>query len=530
MNGQRGAKGSVNDRIISYLYRKRYLEYLKKKESYTAEERQKAIDYLKKIKEFDIDNNVSVLDDEDKSILGEVYNNLEIDDFFESPEKDFLLNPDIQKVKGYDSVSSISDFPIDGSFDNINDLIEKSDKISTFDPFLEEYDFDKYDYYELVGNHKGLKDLDSNDLIEVDNEVKKVEDEKVIIEEVNEFIDDSVELLEDIKTDLNGLKQSIDELHTEQDIKKINEKYYAVKEKLDKLKKQYDVMKEKYEFEDYDILDNIKLIESIDDYKDRASLEELELMVDACKYEIEAIDGVVIEQEKRVGIGENIEKKHKVIKERDKDFSNKKNKVHGISDDKNLIADEIKKQQEIIRQLDEKLAQVTTTTETVREYIYNTNLMFRSFLRIAAGILTAPFSGLNILRTRLGVNLINHGLRDLRSSLIPNEVVRVQVRERYTDIEREILNTKDDVEKTIEMIDTSIEQIDKLKKYFNTNFESEASYIPEYNDVKKMMDELDKTLQMKKEEIQIIDKKLDEQYESNKQKVLRAEKVHYRNE
>lgn len=41
MNGNRGAKGSVNDRIISLLYRKKYLEYLKKKESYTAEERKR---------------------------------------------------------------------------------------------------------------------------------------------------------------------------------------------------------------------------------------------------------------------------------------------------------------------------------------------------------------------------------------------------------------------------------------------------------------------------------------------------------
>ena len=530
MNGQRGAKGSLNDRIISYLYRKRYLEYLKKKENYTKEEREKAIEYLKKIKEFDIDYNVDILDSEDKNILSDVYNDLEINDFFESPEKELILNPDVTNVKGYDSLSELTNLSDNSDNFDLNEMLNNSDKVSSFDPFKEEYDFDKYDYYELVGNHKGIKDLDSSELIDVDHEVKKVEDEKVILEEVTEFIDDSIILLDEIKTQLNDIEKSISELHTEKDVQELNEKYFIVKKKLEKLKKQYDIMKEKYEFEDYEILDNIKLMDSIDDYKNKASLEELELMVDACKYEIEAIDGIVIQKEKSVGIGNNIEKKDKIIKARDEDFSVKKRKVHGISYDENLISREIHEQQEIIKKLDEKLAQITTTSEVVTQYVFHTNLMFRSFLRITAGILTAPFSGINILRTNLGVNLINHGLRDLRSSLIPDRVVRTEIRERYTNVEREILHAKDDVENTLDMIDGSIEQIGKLKKYFNDYFEGESQFIPEYKNVKNMMDELDKQLHAKKEEINKMNKKLDEQYEENKVKVLRAERVRYNNE
>lgn len=72
-------------------------------------------------------------------------------------------------------------------------------------------------------------------------------------------------------------------------------------------------MKEKYNFDDYEILDNITLIETIENYKTKAKLDELESLVDACKDEVEAIDGVLIEDRKSVGVGEEIvEKKTKL--------------------------------------------------------------------------------------------------------------------------------------------------------------------------------------------------------------------------
>ena len=326
MNSNRGAKGSVNDRIISFLYRKRYLEYLKKKEYYTKEQREKVKEYLKKIKEFDIDENVSVLDADDKKILEDVYGNLQVEDIFESPERD-VINQDIEKKEGYEDIIQIKNIPEpsnSSSDTNLDELIAAGDKISEFDPYTEEYDFDKYDYYEIIEKHKGIENLQDNEVIDVEKEEKKLDDEQIILEEVTEFIDESVEELDEIKTELKSIKNSIEDIHTENDSIELEEKFNKVKEKLENLKNKYDIMKEKYEFEDYEILDNLTLIEAIDDYKDKASLEELELMVDACKYEIEAIDGIEIEEEKKVGIGEEVTQKHKIIKQRDNDFKEKK--------------------------------------------------------------------------------------------------------------------------------------------------------------------------------------------------------------
>lgn len=516
MNGNRGAKGSVNDRIISFLYRKRYLEYLKKKEKYTKEEREKAVEYLKRIKKFDIDTNVEVLDDEDKKILEDVFNDLTVDSIFETPEKEFVKDSSIENQNGYNDVKKIITISDNKSVD---ELLNESDKIEEFNPFTENYDFDKYDYYEIIDNHKGL----DKEKIDIDKTEKKLDDEKIILEEVTTFINDSKNTLSEIKFELNDIKDEINKMHTEEQIKELNYKFNKVKSKVEKLKNQYDIIKDKYEFEDYEILDNIKLIDSIEDYKDKASLEELELMVDACKYEIESISGISIEEEKKTGIDNEIREKRVSIKKRDTDFIKTKDKTIELDEKEELIYKEMLKEQQIISELDKKLSQITSKTEIVKEYVYDTSKMFASFLRISAGILTAPLSGIRIFHTMLGTNLINHGLKDLKTSLIPQEKIRTEIRYKYTSVEREILSTKNEVLTTSKLLDSSINELSSLKEYFKKNFESESEYIPEYNNIKKMMEELEKVLLFKKEEIKKIDQKLDKQYEENKKKVLKTQ-------
>ncbi len=539
-NGSRGAKGSVNDRVISYLYRKRYKEYLRKKEYYTEEQRRKAREYLNKIKYFDIEDNIDVLDEDDKKILDDVFSTLKVEDFLKDPEKEKILNPELEKVDGYDKLSdlkSISEPTFDSKKDisnldaddilpkiDVDELIQEGKKVSDFDPYKEDFDFDKYDYYEVIGNYRGIGDLSNDEVIDAPKEEQKLEDEEIIIKEVTEFVNDAKDELSEIKFELNEIKESIPDLHTEEDVKKLDEKFDQVKDKLEKLKEKYEVIKKKYDFEDYEILDNIKLIETITDYKDKASLDELELMVDACKYEIEAIDGIVIEEEKKVGIDEQVDEKYKLIKQRDRLFEEKKEETYGIENTNLLLTKELIEQQKILTDLQIKISKVTTETELVRETVYDTGRLFNSFLRITAGILTAPLSIAGIGRTMLGANLINRGLRGLRESLTPSEQFRVQYRDRYEDVENEILRAKNKVSMTSDLIDASLIQIKDIKDKFDFQFQNETQYLPEYSEVKGMIDKLEKSLTKKKEEINKLDKVLDNQYTENKQKVLRSQR------
>ncbi len=516
MNGNRGAKGSVNDRIISFLYRKRYLEYLKKKETYTAEERRKAEEYLKKIRTFDIDADVSMLDKEDKKILADVFNDLSLKDI--KPNS----SPKVDEVKRIgEQARVIENLPIISS-NEVHELSDMGDKVAEFDPTTEMYDFDKYDYYEVLTQKTGLGDVSEDEIVEVDQEITKREDEAIILDEVNDFIEDSTELLSEIKFEIISIKTEIEQQYTQEQITLLDERYITLKNKLDELKQKYLVIKEKYNFEDYEMLDNITLIETIDDYKTKAKLDELESLVDACKTEVEAIDGILIEDEKRVGVGEEIEKKQTEIVKRDNAFEDTKDKTIYLDALEKTIQKEAEQQRKIIQELEVKIAKVEHEVVKTTEYVYQSGRMFSSFLRIATGILTAPLSNTRLFGVMLGTHLINRGLRDLRTSLIPQEVERTEIRERYQNVEKEILHTKDEVGTTIKLLDDALDQINDLQKTFQIKFEPYASYIPEYYNVKNMLGELQKKLQTKKEQINNMDKTLDKQYEKNKQKVLKA--------
>lgn len=516
MNGNRGAKGSVNDRIISLLYRKKYLEYLKKKESYTAEERKKAEDYLKKLQTFDIETNVSILDEEDKKVLNDTFANISLEDIKPNPSSKVEEIKQIgEKSHEIENVQTISST-------DINELIYMGDKVVEFDPMTEMYDFDNYDYYEVLTQKTGLNDIKDDEIVDVEKEIDKREDESIILEEVTNFIDESKKLLSEIKFEINSIKAEIDEQKTQEQIAKLDERYTCIQEKLNDLKKKYLVMKEKYNFDDYEILDNITLIETIENYKTKAKLDELESLVDACKDEVEAIDGVLIEDRKSVGVGEEIVEKKDEIIDRDNAFENTKDKAIYLDDLEKTIQKEAEEQRKIIRELEIKIAKVEHEVVKTTEYVYQSGRMFSSFLRIATGILTAPLSNTRLFGVMLGTHLINRGLKDLKSSLIPKEIEKTEVRERYQNVEREILNTKDEVGTTLKLLDDSLEQIEELQEIFKIKFEPYASYIPEYHNVKNMLDDLQKKLQTKKEQMNTMNKTLDKQYEKNKQKVLKA--------
>ena len=72
MNGNRGAKGSIKDRLISLLYRLRYRKKVLKQENYTIENKTKQENYLYDLKYFQEKENIDILDLKDKEELEKI--------------------------------------------------------------------------------------------------------------------------------------------------------------------------------------------------------------------------------------------------------------------------------------------------------------------------------------------------------------------------------------------------------------------------------------------------------------------------
>ena len=511
MNGGRGAKGSINDRLISMMYRNRYKKLQLKKEAYAKDAKLREKGYLKFVQTFDIADGTVDLDYEDQEIVIDALEGTQL--ISSTPRKG---------VRTLQSISSTASNMHYGGDDTSNSLHELSDQMIAVDPLTETFDFDNYDYYEIISKRSKVASVDSEDIIDIEREITKVEDEITIVDELEKFISDSKILIDEIKVDIDSLRKDVQEKYTEEQMKEVQERYDKIKENVDKLKAQYDAISQKYDFEDFHLLENLTLIAAIDEYRDLATLDEVETLVSYCKDEIEQIDGIIVESERVVYAGEEVEQQKQTIKKREEDFQKNQSGVIYLDDLEKKIAFEASEQRELIADIEKKLLNFKTDVREVTDVVFHTERLFGSFLRIAAGILTAPFSGRNIFGTFLGVQLINRGVRDLRASLEPNYVRRTEIVHSYSSVETEILNSMDHVKDTARVIDDSIEQLDKFDEEFKEKFEEYSSLIPEYSNLEKQIAELKKKLAQKKVEVKTMQHDLSRQYEANKVKVKKA--------
>jgi hypothetical protein len=513
MNGGRGAKGSINDRLISMMYRNRYKSFELKKEAYAKEAKIREREYLKKIQTFDIADGTLDLEEKEQNVISEALDEVT------------LIPQEHKKGTSVETLNTISvsagnvSYGTNTTTSSLHDLSEKMIEV---DPAKEVFDFENFDYYQIINSQAKVAGLPADEIVDVEKEITKVEDEITIVEELETFIDESKEEIEEIKKEISAFREDVKEQYTSEQMEEMQKRYEKIKTKVDKLKAKYDAISERYDFSEFHLLENLTMAVAIEEYNDLATLDEIETLVDYCKEEIEQIDGIVVEQQKTVYAAEEAEEQKQVIHRREEDFSKNQTGVIYLDDLEKKIALEAREQRELIAQIEKKLAEFHTDVREVTDVVYHTERLFGSFLRIAAGILTAPFSGRNVFGTFLGTELINRGIRDLRASLEPEYVKRTEIVHSYTSVEREILNSIDHVKDTARVIDDSIDQIKKFDEEFKEKFKEYRDLIPEYATLEKQIADLKKKLSLKKVEVKEMQNDLSRQYEVNKVKVKKA--------
>lgn len=472
MDGNRGAKGSIRDRLISLLYRIRYAKKMKKEDEYEIAKKEKQVEYLKKLLEVKENNNVDILDSKDKKELDKVKFNANL-----------IVKPTSKSFK----VSKKGIAEVDVSLSSI------------------EY-----------------KTSELDEKVELKKEIKKTKNEVVILKEVNQFVKKSKETLEEIKKEVDTLKEMSKDKN--QDTKELEERYKKLREKVDKLKAQYDAVKDKYDFSEFSILESIKLIDNIKDYKTVANLNEMDMMIKVCKKEMDKIEDIKIEYVETKKVGSNIEEVKSDQKQIKVKFNKSKEKIKGIDSIEEDVEKEIKTHEEIIEDMYKEASYFEKITRTEVEYS-GYGKMLGALLRIGGGILTLPFSGSKIFGVALGNTMINRGLKTLNNGLERKEKIVTEYK--YTDIAHKISEVKDKVEYTNLIISDNLSEINKLKENFKKYMEYN-NILPEYEGMLKKIESLEEKLKLQQEKISKMDKKLDQQKEINSKKIQKVRNIENR--
>lgn len=458
MNGNRGAKGSVKDRLISLLYRLRYRKKILKEENYTIENKTKQESYLYDLKYFEEKEDIDILDLKDKTKLDKIK---------------FTVNFKMNSKKGIDNI----DLELESIETKSSELDEK---------------------------------------VDLKKEIRKTKDEITILKEIDTFIKKSIENISDIEYELSIIKKESKEKN--KDTKELEQRYNRLKEKVTKLKLQYDAIKEKYDLSEFSILESIKLIDAIDDYKSVAKINEMEMMLKVCRKEISKIDSITVIVEENKKVGTNIEEtKEEQIQVKIK-FNKSKSKINKLNSLEEELNNEIRYQQQVVDEMYKKASFFEKEVSKKIEVIGKRDIL-GSVLRIAGGILTLPFTGKQLFGISLGSTLINKALKEMNRSLETKE--KIVVNYRYEDISKQIEEVKEKQEYTNLILTDSLNEIKKLKDNFKNTYSEYNNILPEYNSTLEKLETLELKILKQQEKILKMDKKLDKEKEINKQKLKR---------
>lgn len=471
MNGSRGAKGSIKDRLISMLYRFRYKKKQLKQQDYTVEKKDKQLKYLNNLKEFGETENVNILSSKDQKRL--------------------------------DDVKYTANFKIKRKVGIKNEEDQKND-VSNFEMKLDNIE---------------SKTSELDEKLNIKKEIKKTKEEIIILKEVDKFIKESINSLDEITIETNRLKVDLKQKkYTNEDLEN---RYKKLKEKISKLKQKVEILKNKYDLSDFSIIESIKIMDSIENYQSLASLNEIELMVRVCKKEINKIDSVVIEDNliENKKIGEEIDLKNKNEQTIKLKFKKSKDDIDNLKNIEERLKLELNDQQNIVNEMYQQASYLEKEVSTKVEYIGYKKLI-SSLFQIASGILSLPFTGLNLFGISLGSTMINKGLKKMNKSLQKREKIVIDYK--YEDISDKIYNVKDKIEYTNLVLSDSLNEIKKLKNNFNNIFKEYFDVIPEYLDIFDKINSLENKLLEQQNKLNRMDKKLDEAKEINKQKLKKV--------
>lgn len=483
MNGNRGAKGSIKDRLISMLYRMRYKKKKLKEENYTIDNKEKQFNYINNLQNFKEKENINILDTKDKTILDNV---------------NYTASFKVTRKKGIEqSVPKI--------------VINSAQDINTIENNLN-----------IKLESIESKTIELDEQVNLKKEIKKTKEEITILKEVDKFIKTSIDNLNEINTELNSIKDDLKGKNKSSD--EIEIKYDELKKKITKLKNQYSIIKDKYDLSEFSILESIKLMDSVDNYKSMASLNEIEMMIKVCKKEIEKIDSVTIVVEESKKVENNIEEKKDEENKVKIKFNKNKIDINELKSIEEKIAYELKLQQEIVDDMYKRASYIEKEISKRIEYIGHKKIL-SSLLRIAGGILTIPLTGSQIFGVALGSTMINKGLKEMNKKLQKRE--RIVINYKYEDISKQVEEVKDKLEYTNLVLIDSLNEIKNLRNNFDEVYKDYKYILPDYKEMMEKIDSLESKLFEQQSKLTKMGKKLDEEKEINKQKLKKIENKNY---
>ena len=339
---------------------------------------------------------------------------------------------------------------------------------------------------------------------------------KKLVENINELeiLNSELYLLREINNEDIYLNDCIDDI---KEIKKMLSKIKALKEKYDYLKDNID-FEYMLEYNDDLLIDKIlelKRLCSDDDI--RYTVENYKLL-DEYRFLYLKIDKL---QENTIKYEEYKAKKVEELKERDIDFEKLKNQVYDVDRENDRYEDFVKKQEAFLRELNDKVSTIDSYESVSYQFKGFNQLLGNSFKYLGLLLLHPLKAFLPGIATHTLIT--KNTIRNLYNNLEfeENRKMIYQAIDYSDEINRAINN----LDLTAKLIDTTLEDIIRLKAEYKKKFSRYEYSFSGYRDAIKKLNKIENAVLGNKIKVAKMQEKMKEKERQNKNKLKLVKKL-----
>ena len=347
---------------------------------------------------------------------------------------------------------------------------------------------------------KKIINLIKKDLIKTVNELEILESELYLLNEIN---GDEKTLLE--------CRRNIDE------VKKILCK-------IDILKRKYDFLKDNYDFEYLLELDNNDLIDSIIELKNmfdnnqvRAMVEDYKLL-DVYKFLYLRIDQIHDDTER---FEEEKRKQEEELKERDINFDSLKDNVYNVEKMNESYDSFVRDQNKFLNDLEEQVSKINSYEVVDYKLKGFGKYLFNSFKYLGL-LMMSPLRGVVpsiATQTLVTKNVVSNLYQNLEW-----EENRKMVYDAI-DYSSSIAGAINDLDSTDRVVDSTLDDIIRLKMEYNSKFRMYQGDFSEYEEVIRKINDMENKILGNKIKIEIMKSRMREKERENEHKLKLVRKL-----
>jgi len=377
-------------------------------------------------------------------------------------------------------------------------------------------------YAKQAAGRSNYVNKETGDTIETELKIQKLQ--KEIIDLIKKRLVKNINELEVLQSELYVLKEIdgdsvfLDDCQENiKEIKKLLSKVKALKEK-------YDYLKDNVDFEYMLEYGDDFLIDKILELKDLCSRDDISYVVDNYKILDEykflylKIDKL---NEDTIKLEEVRDKKVEDLKERDIDFDKLKSEVYDVDKENDRYNSFVKRQELFLRDLEEKISRVDSHEEVMYKLKGFNQLLGNSFKYLGL-LLVNPLKGLIpgiATQTLVTKNVIRNLYQNLEWKANKKMVYEAID---YSDSIKIAINNLDD---TSHLVDSTLEEIVRLKSKYQSEFSRYENEIPGYKDAIKKINKIENAILGNKIKMELMRQRMKEKERQNSNKLKMVKKL-----